>query len=98
MQYVDDRRKHSRLALNRLVIVKDEAGSTKKLIGVNYSTHGIALTCSIPLDFGEYVDLQFWLTEPETKEINMTAKVIQNSKEGDIYLTSLKFVGEILLN
>lgn len=98
MQQVNERREFPRLALNRLVIVRDDTGSTKKLIGVNYSVGGMALNSSIPLSFGEFVELQFWLTEPETKEVNMTAEVMHNTKEGDIYLTSLKFVGALTLN
>lgn len=65
---------------------------------MNYSIRGMALNSKSPLAFGEFVDLHFWLNEPETKEVNITAEVMHNSREGNIYLTSLKFVGELALN
>ncbi|MCW8899832.1 MAG: PilZ domain-containing protein [Gammaproteobacteria bacterium] len=98
MQHINERREHSRLALNRLVLVTEDSGNLKKLVGVNYSVGGMALNSRQPLSSGEFVELQFWLTEPKNKEVNMTAEVIHNSKQGDIYITSVKFVGELQLN
>ena len=63
-----ERRQSQRFMLNRLVIVKEATGQIQKLIGVNYSAGGMALNSTKPLSFGEFVDLQFWLTEPDNKE------------------------------
>ena len=93
-----ERRKFPRLLLNRLVIVKEPSGQVQKLIGVNYSTGGMALNSHTPLLSGEYVDLQFWLTEPENKEVNIAAEVLHFSRQGHVYTNSLKFVAELSVN
>ena len=97
-QEQNERREHPRKAFNRLVLVKDDSGNTEPFIGINYSVRGMALNSKVPLPFGEFVELLFWLTEPENKEINMVAEVMQNFKQGDMYTTSVKFVGELALN
>lgn len=90
-----ERRKNPRSFLNRMVIVKESSGQVKKLIGMNYSAGGMALKSEEPLPSGEYVDLLFWLTEPENKEINIAAEVLHFSKQGNVYTNSLKFVAEL---
>ena len=98
VKHTQERRKFPRLSLNRLVIVKENSGQIQKLVGMNYSAGGMALNSDNPLPSGEFVDLLFWLTEPENKEINLTAEVLHNSKQGNIYINSLKFVGELTLH
>ena len=98
LKHYFERRQSQRLVLNRLVIVKEITGKIQKLVGVNYSAGGMALNSTKPLSFGEFVDLQFWLTEPENKEINMTAEVLDYSKQGAIYINSMKFVGQLAVN
>lgn len=98
MQEQQERREYPRLMLNRLVLVKEESGNTVQLVGVNYSARGMALNGTYHLSFGDFVELQFWLTEPENKEVKITAEVVQNAKRGDICISNLKFVGELQLN
>lgn len=93
-----ERRKHPRKPFNRLVLVKDNTGITDQFIGINLSTHGMALNSETPLFFGDFVELKFWLTEPVSKEVNITAEVVKNYKQGNMYTTSVKFVGEVPLN
>ena len=93
-----ERRHSQRLILNRVVVVKQSTGQTKNLIGINYSAFGMALNSTEPLPGGEVIDLQFWLTEPENKEINLLAKVLQNYKQGDQYINRVKFIDELSFN
>ena len=67
---LSERRQSNRVELNRIVIVKN-ASEIKKLVGINYSTGGIAVNSSKPLSVGEEFDLLFWLTEPESQEIKV---------------------------
>lgn len=93
-----ERREHPRMPFNRLVLVKDDSGNAEPFIGINYSVRGMALNSKSPLPFGEFVELLFWITEPENKEMTMVAEVMQNFKQGDMYTTSVKFVNELSLN
>lgn len=51
-----------------------------------------------PLNTGEFLELNFWLLEPEKKEINITAEVLNNYKNGEGYTSSVKFIGQLELN
>jgi len=91
-------REFPRLLLNRMVIVKKPSGEVQKLIGMNYSDGGMALNSQMPMSSGEFVHLQFWLTEPDTKEVNIAAEVLHFSKQGNVYTNSLKFIAELSAN
>lgn len=98
LQEQKEKREHPRMAFNRLVLVQDESGLRTPLVGVNYSTGGMAINSHKPLNFGDFVELNFWLIEPKKREINITAEVLDNYREGDLFTTSVKFVGELKLN
>ena len=93
-----ERREYPRTPFNRLVLVKDNTGITDQFVGINFSTHGMALNSETPLFSGDFVELKFWLTEPVRKEVNITAEVVKNYKQGEKYTTSVKFMGEVSLN
>ena len=97
VQAVKEKRQYQRMALNRLVRIREESGQTLKLVGINYSLGGMALHSKVPFPFGEFIELQFRINEKE-EELNMTAEVMQNFRRGDIYITGVKFVGELPLN
>lgn len=97
-QLINEKREHQRMVSNRLVLIKDESGKTKRLVAINYSLGGMALHSHLPWPLGEFIDLQFRLDEHEMKELNMTAEVMQNFKEGNAYITGVKFVGKLPLD
>ena len=78
-----------------MVILKECTGEIQKLVGLNYSSGGIAINSSKPLSAGDQVELLFWLTEPEYKEVNMRAEVLHFTKNGNEYTNSLKFINEL---
>lgn len=98
MQKQKERREHPGMTFNRIVLVKDDSGNTEQFVGLNYSVCGMALNSNVPLSSGGFVELHFWLTEPENKEIYMTTEAMQSFKQGDMYTTSVKFIGELTLN
>ena len=93
-----DRRQSSRIELNRLVIVKENSGEIQKLVGLNYSTGGIALNSAQPMPAGDVVDVLFWLTEPENLEINIHARVLNCRKQNSSYVNTLQFMDELSIN
>ena len=98
LQSIKEKREYPRMSLNCLVRTKDELGKSKQHIGINYSLRGMALHSHTPLELGEFIDLYFKIDEYNTGEINMTAEVVQNFKDGNMYITGVKFVGELPLN
>lgn len=98
VQLLNEKREYPRMASNRLVLVEDEAGKTKQLIAINFSTNGMALHSNAPLVLGEFIYLRFRSDDQEKKVIEMTAEVMQNFKEGNAYVVGVKFVGQLPLN
>lgn len=98
LQQPQERRKYPRMALNRLVRIKEESGITKQLIGINYSAGGMALNSEVPFHSGEFIELKFRLNEYEKKEVKITAEILKNCRQGNFYITNVKFVGELVLN
>ncbi len=94
-QLLNDKREYPRIISNRLVLIKEESGETKRVVAVNYSMAGMALHSPSSLPLGEFIDLRFKLDEPESRVFNMTAEVMQNIKEGNAYITGVKFVGKL---
>ena len=98
MQQSKERREYPRMPFNRLVFVQSESGMKKPFVCENYSAGGMAFTSVTPLNSGELLELNFWLMEPEKKEINITAEVLNNYKNGEEYTSSVKFIGQLELN
>ena len=82
-----------RAILNRLVRVTPHNGQTLQLVGINYSQTGLAFNSHIPISFGEFIELDFKLNGKE--EFNVTAEVVQKLKDGSMYVTGVRFLGEL---
>ena len=95
MRVLKEKRKYQRLALNRLVRVKEESGNTMQVIGINYSSGGMALNSKVPMPLGEFIELQFRLDEYENQKLQLVAEVVQNFKQKNVYITGVRFVGEL---
>ena len=95
IQQADEKRVHQRVVFNRLVRINFYAGNTIKVIGVNYSSSGMALNSKMPLPVGEYFELDFRLSEQNKQDFSITAEVVQNIKRGEMYITGVKFLGEL---
>ena len=93
----NEKRSHSRINFNQLVRVESYEGNILQLIGVNYSTSGMALNGPRKLEPGEFVDVRFRLNLADQKEFNMTAEVIQNRRLSNMYVTGLRFLGGLSL-
>ena len=91
----NEKRLHSRVEFKQLVRVEPYEGNILQFIGVNYSTSGMALNGSRELELGEYVDLNFRLNIFDQREFKMTAEVIQNRRLSNMYVTGLRFLGEL---
>lgn len=98
MQLFKEKREHPRLDLNCLVRTRDEFGKSQQHIGINYSLRGMALQTRTQLALGEFIELFFRIDEYKTQEFNMTAEVMQNYKSGNVYITGVKFLGELPIN
>ena len=98
LQSFKEKREYPRISLNCLVRTRDEFGKSKQHIGVNYSLRGMAFHSNTPLDLGEFIELNFRIDEYKTEELNMTAEVMQNYKDGNMYVVGVKFLGELPLN
>lgn len=94
-QLVNDKREYPRIASNRLVFIKEESGKTKRVVAINYSLAGMALHSHSSLPLGEFIDLHFKFDENDSEAVDITAEVMQNFKEGNSYITGVKFVGKI---
>lgn len=95
MSLDNEKRLHSRIEFNQLVRVEPYEGSILQFIGVNYSTGGMALNGPKELELGEYVDLNFRLNLFEQREFNITAEVIQNRRHSNMFVTGLRFLGDL---
>jgi len=93
-----EKREYPRVASNRLVLVKDDSGKINRVVAINYSQTGMALHSHISLPLGEFIDLNFKLNDNDSEILTMTAEVMQNFKEGNAYITGVKFVGKLDLN
>lgn len=89
----NEKRSHSRINFNQLVRVESYEGNTLQLLGVNYSTGGMALNGPRELELGEFVDVSFRLNLADRREFSMTAEVIQNRRLSNMYVTGLRFLG-----
>lgn len=94
-QLLEEKREYPRLHSNRLVLMKEDSGETKRLVAVNYSMGGMALHTYAPLPLGEFIDLHFKLDEHDENVLEMTAEVMQNFKSGNAYIAGVKFVGTL---
>ena len=90
-----EKRVHSRVAFNQLVRVESYEGNIVQLIGINYSSSGIALNGPRKLVLGEFVDLDFRINLSDTQTYKVTAEVIQNRRLSNMYITGLKFLGTL---
>ncbi len=95
MLLTSEKRIHPRIEFNQLVRVEPYEGNVLQLIGINYSTVGIAIHGPRPLPLGEFVDLKFKINTLAKKEFNMTAEVMQNQRHSNMYITGLRFLGEL---
>ena len=91
----NEKRLHSRIEFNQLVRVEPYEGNVLQLIGVNYSAGGMALNGPRELELGEYVDLNFKLNLFGQREFKKTAEVVQNRRLSNMYVTGLRFLGEL---
>ena len=91
----NEKRQHSRISFNQLVRVESYEGNILQLIGVNYSTGGMALNGPRELELGEFVDLSFRINISDNQEFKMTAEVIQNRRLSNMYVTGLRFLGAL---
>lgn len=96
--FLKEKRVHPRTSFNRVVHIEEDSGKITRMLGVNYSLSGMAINSNSPLVSGEFIELNFRLNEKNNHDINITAEVIQSLKQGNFYLTGLKFVGELSLN
>lgn len=95
MKLAKEKRLHLRKSFNALVLVDPHDGEPMKLIGTNYSMSGMALNSPIPLKLGEFIDLRFKINDLAAEEYNMTAEVVQNQKQNNMYVTGIRFLGEL---
>ena len=91
----NEKRNHSRLDFNQLVRVEPYEGDILQLIGINYSTSGIALNSPRELPLGDFVDLNFRINNLSKDEFSMTAEVVQNRRHSNMYIAGLRFLGEL---
>lgn len=94
-QQSKEKRVHTRTVLNRLVRVTTHNGQTLQRVGINYSPIGLAFSSNIPIPAGEFIELDFKLNEKKEKAVNITAEVVQNFKDGCMYVTGVRFLGEL---
>ena len=95
MKLAKEKRLHSRTNFNALVLVDPHYGEAMKLIGTNYSLSGMALNSPKPLELGQFIDLRFKINGQSSEEHNMTAEVVQNQKQNNMYITGIRFLGEL---
>jgi len=95
MQLTNEKRTHPRNEFNQLVRVEPYEGNVLQLIGINYSSGGMAIHGPRALPLGEFVDLRFKINTLEKNEFNMTAEVVQSQRHSSMYITGLRFLGEL---
>lgn len=95
MPLVDEKRTHMRINFNQLVRVEPYEGNILQFIGINYSTSGMALNGPRPLPLGDFVDLSFKINSQSEQEFNITAEVVQNRRHSNMYISGLRFLGEL---
>lgn len=89
---VRERRDSHRLPLNRLVKLNSESRNSFHLIGLDYSSTGIAVQGRRPLDIGEQVEVRFRVGDTQRAELDLVGEVVRNSRVGDVYTTGIRFL------